>query len=321
MFALGINDADQIVGWFFDNPSTSHGFLYNGATYTTLDAPGSTGGALGGTETAALGINSAGEIVGWFFNGSRSVGFLKSGATYTEFDIPGNTNGTSLNGINTAGQIVGSLSVSSSSGTSHGFLATPISLETQIAIAAEATATIFGSATLDVTTLDPTTLRLGPNEAVPDPDLSNPAAILDVNADGIPDLVVSFRQQDTGLSAGAPQACFIGSMSGQTFLACDAISKPSAGCGLGFELAPILPALLWLRGRRRRKVGVETGQRGVWSSVGPARIGNPAPQNPLPGAAWPSLRFPGAGDLSATQRQESLTTPACNRLILLKEGR
>jgi len=255
MFAFGINNADQIVGWFFDNPSTSHGFLYDGTTHTTLDAPGSTGGALGGVETSAQGINSAGEIVGWFFNGSREVGFLKSGAIYTELDIPGITGGTSAYGINSGDQIVGSIAVPSSSGTSLGFLATPISVQTQIAMpsTSQVKATIFGSATLDVTTLDPTTLRMGPNQAVPDPDLSNPAVVEDVNGDGIADLIVTFREQDTGLSAGASQGCFTGSMSGQAFLACDAIIKPS-GCGLGFELAPVLPALLWLRNPRRRNL-------------------------------------------------------------------
>jgi probable HAF family extracellular repeat protein len=37
-FALGINDAGQIVG-FYKNASGYHGFLLSGSTYTTLDDP------------------------------------------------------------------------------------------------------------------------------------------------------------------------------------------------------------------------------------------------------------------------------------------
>lgn len=239
--AFSINNLGQVVGFYSDG-STDHGFLKTGETYTTFDVPGA-------IVTEALGINDAGQVIGEFNDGLHSYGFLLSGTTYTQIDVPGSSY-TDAFGINFAGQIVGSFGDDSGS---HGFLATPISLETQITMQGTplVTATIFGSATLDVSTVDPTALRLGPNQASPDPDLANPAVITDMNGDGLPDLVVWFRDQDTGLSPGASQACFSGSMSGQAFLACDAIVKP--GCGLGFELAPVLPALLWLRGRRRRK--------------------------------------------------------------------
>ena len=113
--------------------------------------------------------------------------------------------------------------------------------------------TIFGSTSLAVTTLDAIALRLGPNQASPDPDFANPALIEDVNGDGVPHLVVLFRYKDTGLSSTASQACFTGSLTGQSFLSCDPIVElPS--CGLGCEPALILPSLLWLRGRRRRRL-------------------------------------------------------------------
>jgi hypothetical protein len=72
-----------------------------------------------------------------------------------------------------------------SSNVSQGFLAAPSSVETQIAARGSCLveAAVFGSAGLDVKMLDPTTMRLGPNEAGPDPDFSSPALIEDVNGD------------------------------------------------------------------------------------------------------------------------------------------
>ena len=37
--ATGINGAGQIVGEYFTAGSVSHGFLYSGGAYTTLDDP------------------------------------------------------------------------------------------------------------------------------------------------------------------------------------------------------------------------------------------------------------------------------------------
>ena len=37
--ARSVNAAGQIVGFYLDSTGTSHGFLYSGATYTTLDDP------------------------------------------------------------------------------------------------------------------------------------------------------------------------------------------------------------------------------------------------------------------------------------------
>src|SRR5207244_9853623 len=55
--ALGINDSDQVVGSYIDANSVQHGFLYSGATYTTLDDPNAVNG------TVAQAINNAGDIV------------------------------------------------------------------------------------------------------------------------------------------------------------------------------------------------------------------------------------------------------------------
>ena len=106
--------------------------------------------------------------------------------------------------------------------------------------------TVLGSSTVDVTKIDVTTLRFAPNGATP-------VSTEIVSADGQVDLVASFRVRDTGLAVGDTQACLQGEIGGQPFNGCGAVVVIfNPACGLGIELAPILPALLWLRGRRRR---------------------------------------------------------------------
>jgi probable HAF family extracellular repeat protein len=58
-FAQGINDADQIVGYYVDSNLITHGFVYNQptGTFTTIDVPNA-------TNTYLYGINDAGEMVG-----------------------------------------------------------------------------------------------------------------------------------------------------------------------------------------------------------------------------------------------------------------
>ncbi len=49
ILADGINDAGQVVGWYFDSSGIEHGFLYSGGTngtYTTLDDPSTTPGTI-----------------------------------------------------------------------------------------------------------------------------------------------------------------------------------------------------------------------------------------------------------------------------------
>jgi probable HAF family extracellular repeat protein len=115
--AYGINNAGQVVGTF-SNATGPHGFLKDGATFTTIDVPGA-------AHTVAFGINNAGQIVGRITDatGALAQGFLKDGATFTPIDVPGATRGTQAYGINNAGQIVGLFI--DATGHSHGFLATP----------------------------------------------------------------------------------------------------------------------------------------------------------------------------------------------------
>src|SRR5579872_3794721 len=70
-------------------------------TFTSLDAPGSTG-------TDVYGI-SGGNIVGQYNAGSSSYGFLYNGTTWTTLNDPSATNWTAANGIS-GGNIVGQYS-------------------------------------------------------------------------------------------------------------------------------------------------------------------------------------------------------------------
>jgi CSLREA domain-containing protein len=107
--------------------------------------------------------------------------------------------------------------------------------------------TVLGSNAVDVTKIDVSTLQFGPAAATP--------VFTDaVRVDGQVDLLALFEAPQTGLAVGDRQACLKGALGGQPFRACDDVVVVR-GCGLGLELAPILPALLWLRGRRRRGSG------------------------------------------------------------------
>jgi uncharacterized membrane protein len=56
-----INAQGAIVGYYFDAGGNFHGFLMEGAKFTSIDYPGA-------AETSAWGINSAGQIVGIHFD-------------------------------------------------------------------------------------------------------------------------------------------------------------------------------------------------------------------------------------------------------------
>jgi probable HAF family extracellular repeat protein len=113
----GINDAGQIVGWYFDSDPNNwayHGFLLSNGSFTSIDYPTAIG------WTYAYGINNSGQIVGQYYeqNYGISHGFLLSGGNFTSFDYP-NATLTLAYGINDAGQIVGQ---NHEPGFYHGFL-------------------------------------------------------------------------------------------------------------------------------------------------------------------------------------------------------
>ena len=128
-----INDAETVVGSYYDVAGIEHGFVrVSGGDFVTFDAP-----ALVGTDatvygTVASGVNASGVIVGysytvgpdlWFYDEgepdpiTRYHGFVRSSdGTMTTYDAPGAMTvggphvGTRLFGINTAGNLVGAFS-------------------------------------------------------------------------------------------------------------------------------------------------------------------------------------------------------------------
>ena len=94
--AYGINDKNQVVGWYNDSAGIQHGFSFSKGKYTKIDPPGS-------TLTNAWSINSAGTIVGTYVASDGAFhGFTLSGTTYTTYTAP-NASLTEITGIDNAG--------------------------------------------------------------------------------------------------------------------------------------------------------------------------------------------------------------------------
>jgi hypothetical protein len=116
---------------------------------------------------------------------------------------------------------------------------------------------ILGGADFDVGGVDVQTLAFGPGRAAPLTDevcsRSVPRASRDVNRDGHMDLVHRYRVEDAGISIGQTEVCLAGRLlDGARFEGCDSINtKPN--CGHGFETALVLPPLVWISGRMRRR--------------------------------------------------------------------
>ncbi len=115
---------------------------------------------------------------------------------------------------------------------------------------------LLGSETLDVRAVDVATLAFGPDSAAPIFDLTNRLiyrfSLFDVNHDGFDDLFSVYFYEDTGLPLGESEACLDGEIDGRAFEGCNTVNVFMPACGLGFELALLLPPLMWLRPRRRR---------------------------------------------------------------------
>ena len=100
--ATGVNNSQQICGFYIDSNGVNHGFLLSFGLLVTLDAPGS-------TFTQALGLNNEGQVVGFYLDADgNSHGFIwtaKGG--FQSVDHPKGIGTTLVNGINDKGVLVG----------------------------------------------------------------------------------------------------------------------------------------------------------------------------------------------------------------------
>jgi len=112
----------NIVGWYVDASDYTHGFLYNGSTYTTLDDPNGVG------ATYAQGISNN-VVVGYYEtnimegDGIGGHGFLYSGGSYSTIDVPG-----AIAGAATSAQAISGNNIvgwyDDTNGNTYGFNAT-----------------------------------------------------------------------------------------------------------------------------------------------------------------------------------------------------
>lgn len=110
---------------------------------------------------------------------------------------------------------------------------------------------ILGSDTFDVADVDASTLAFGPDGAAP----AHPQGgqLSDVNDDGLSDLLSHYRTQEAGIGFGDTEACVTGeTLDGTPLAGCDNINTQPP-CGRGFAVALVLPPLLLIGRRRRRK--------------------------------------------------------------------
>ena len=120
--SYAINVGGTITGDYVDSAGAQHGMILKGKTLTTADNKNcvTTPGSASTDGIQFYGINSAGVLAGWCGTTSGStIGFTYAKGTFTNVTIKGASLGEA-NGINDAGNIVGSYI--DSNGAQHGFL-------------------------------------------------------------------------------------------------------------------------------------------------------------------------------------------------------
>jgi hypothetical protein len=123
----GINLAGFITGFYATN-KTSESFILKGTSFKTLKFPGS-------SSTMAFGISDSSEVVGAYTTGSGKNqvmhGFTWSKKNgYQTVDDPAGVGSTTINGVNSAGDLVGFYSTNNGNVT-KGFLAIPAKTESK----------------------------------------------------------------------------------------------------------------------------------------------------------------------------------------------
>jgi probable HAF family extracellular repeat protein len=124
-YPSGINKNQQIVG--STNPTLSRmlGYVFASGAVTTFSYPAA-------FQTFATDINDLGDIVGYFVDSSGTChAYVYHKKQFTEINVPGQygPSGATATGINNCGQIVGQYSTED--GSTFGFVATPVSLDTE----------------------------------------------------------------------------------------------------------------------------------------------------------------------------------------------
>jgi probable HAF family extracellular repeat protein len=213
----GINDAGDIVGQYkiFDG-APHQGFMDLGGIFTTLDVPGA-------SDTIAEDINNSRDVVGFYKGLGGTVGFLYSGGIFSDIAFPG-ARATEAVGINDQGDIVGLYQ--DANRVLHGFLAAPTAVHVAVDIKPQGCpnpfnvgamgvlpVAILGTASFDVTTVDPASVKLQGVPALRSAleDVATPLIGTVRNAtdcttagpDGFLDLVLHFNDQAVSAALGA----------------------------------------------------------------------------------------------------------------------
>jgi hypothetical protein len=98
--AQGLNNLEQVVGYYIDQQHRARGFLWKNGGFDALDFPGA-------VATVPSKINDSGDVVGYFFDGAGLPhGFSLISRRWSQIDYPGSID-TVVFGINSAGEIVG----------------------------------------------------------------------------------------------------------------------------------------------------------------------------------------------------------------------
>lgn len=101
-YAYGINNTNQVIGWYLNLTGGYHAFLWQNGSFTSIDVPLA-------DHTYSNGINNYGQIVGGYYdqNGVGTSFLRNSDGSFQTLDPPEGFDAFYATGINDAGQIVG----------------------------------------------------------------------------------------------------------------------------------------------------------------------------------------------------------------------